>query len=164
MDGDAAGLFFCCVSEKFYEIKNRFKTKILHLVFIFDEDIFSDTLLKCNDTLSKRSLDRSKMIFYFWTAFKNNTLRDLKYSRNKLRSDFPEDIVDEIDFETITEDFEKISKMIILEFGEELFEYFVLHTNGMSYEKLYKLSNIDNLKYKFRRIRDYVRKNFSRDN
>lgn len=104
------------------------------------------------------------MIFYFWTAFKNNTLRDLKYSRNKLRSDFPEDIVDEIDFETITEDFEKISKMIILEFGEELFEYFVLHTNGMSYEKLYKLSNIDNLKYKFRRIRDYVRKNFSRDN
>ena len=164
MDGDDAGLFFSCVSEKFYEIKNRFKTKILHLGFIFDEDIFSDTLLKCNDTLSKRSLDRSKMIFYFWTAFKNNTLRDLKYSRNKLRSDFPEDIVDEIDFETITEDFEKISKMIILEFGEELFEYFVLHTNGMSYEKLYKLSNIDNLKDKFRRIRDYVRKNFSRDN
>ena len=40
MDDDGAGLFFSCVSEKFYEIKNRFKTKILHLGFIFDEDIF----------------------------------------------------------------------------------------------------------------------------
>lgn len=163
MDSDDANPFLSCIGEKFYEIKKSFKTKIMRFGFIFDEDIFSDTLLKYNDTLSKRSLGKNRMLFYFWTAFKNNTLRNLNYSRNKLRSEFPEDVADEIDFETITEDFEKISRMIVLEFGEEMYEYFVLHANGMSYENLLKMSNVDNLKYRFRRIREFVRHNFSRE-
>lgn len=163
MDTDDAGPFLSCIGERFYEIKHSFKTKISRLGLAFDEDIFSDTLVKCNDALSKRSLGSNKMIFYFWSAFKNNTLRDLNYSRNKLRGEFPEDVIDEIDFETVTEDFEKISRMVILEFGDEMYEYFVLHANGMPYEKLYQLSKIDNLKYRFRRIREYVRENFSKE-
>lgn len=164
MGSDDAGPFLSYIGKRFNDVKSSFKTKISRIGLAFDEDIFSDTLIKCHENISRRSMGENNMIFYFWTAFKNNTLRDLKYSRNKLRSEFPEDIEDEIDFETVTDDFDKISQMIILEFGNELYEYFVLHSNGVSYGKLQQMSDIDNLKYRFRRIREYVRQNYSIDN
>lgn len=37
------------------------------------------------------------------------------------------------------------------------------NANGVSYENLLKMSNVNNLKYRFRRIREFVRCNFSRE-
>lgn len=157
MESDDAGPFLFFISKRFFEIRNNFKIKILHLGFCFDEDIFSETLLKCNEALSKYSLNNDNMLFYFWRAFKNNTLRDLTYSRNKLRSEFPIDVIEKVEVNIIDEYFEKISRQIIQNFGYEAYNSLILHTNGMPYETLCNITNINNLKYRFRRIREYIR-------
>lgn len=54
----------------------------------WDEDIFSDTILKCYDTIAKKGLkDKSAygIESYFFKSFKNNTLLEPIYSRNKKR-------------------------------------------------------------------------------
>lgn len=86
-------------------------------------------------------------------------MRELYYSKNKLKSELTIDIKDEInDINQI--DFDKVSQLIIDEFGCELYQLFALHANGTSYEELSKLTDIDNIKYKFRCIRKFVRENY----
>ena len=96
------------------------------------------------------------MLYYFWMAFKNNTLREIGYIRNNTTDQIPEDIIDEYDDEKI-DLFDVVTKLIIDEFGEEIYQLFSLHANGMTYEELYKITKKENLKYIFRKVREYVR-------
>lgn len=159
---DSGANFMESISEQFNSIKEDFKCKIKRIGLSFDEDIFSDTIIKCNNNLKDRKCNKKDMISYFWQAFKNNTLRELYYSRNKLRGELTIDIKDEpYNIEEI--DFDKVSQMIIDEYGCELYQLFALHANGTSYEELSKLTDINNVKYKFRCIRKYIRDNYKLD-
>lgn len=156
---DSTNNFMDSISKQFNNIKEDFKCKIKRIGLSFDEDIFSDTIIKCNNNLKNRNCNQKDMILYFWQAFKNNTLRELYYSRNKLRDELTIDIKDDIyDIELI--DFDKVSQMIIDEYGCELYQLFALHANGTSYEELSKLTDIPNVKYKFRCIRKYILDNY----
>lgn len=156
---DSCNNFMESISKQFNNIREDFKCKIKRIGLSFDDDIFSDTIIKCNNNLKDRHFTQKDMISYFWQAFKNNTLRELYYSKNKLKSELTIDIKDEInDINQI--DFDKVSQLIIDEFGCELYQLFALHANGTSYEELSKLTDIDNIKYKFRCIRKFVRENY----
>lgn len=156
---DSCNSFMESISKQFNSIKEDFRCKIKRIGLSFDEDIFSDTIIKCNNNLRNRSYTQKDMISYFWQAFKNNTLRELYYSRNKLKEELTIDIKDDINnIEQI--DFDKVSQMIIDEYGCELYQLFALHANGTSYEELSKLTDISNIKYKFRCIRKYIRENY----
>lgn len=149
----------CVISENFQKIKEKFKISIKRIGLSFDDDIFSDTIIKCNNKLSSMSLTKQEMISYFWIAFKTNTLRDIGYLRNKTTDEIPEEIYDEEYIDDTL--FDDVSKEIINTFGEELYQLFSLHANGMDYEQLKKISDRDDLKYKFRRIREHIRNKFS---
>lgn len=160
MDSTKDNSFMESISNHFNSIKEDFRCKITRIGLSFNEDIFSDTIIKCNNNLKDRKCNQNDMISYFWQAFKNNTLRELYYSRNKLTDELSIDIKDDIQENNLI-DFDRVSKMIIDEFGCDLYQLFVLHANGTSYEELDKLTDIHNLKYKFRCIRKYVRENYN---
>lgn len=156
---DSSSNFMESISNQFNSIKEDFKCKITRIGLSFNEDIFSDTIIKCNIKLKDKNCNQKDMISYFWQAFKNNTLRELYYSRNKLTDELTIDIKDEI-YNLNNIDFDKVSQMIIDKFGCELYQLFVLHANGTSYEQLDKMTHIYNLKYRFRCIRKYIRENY----
>ena len=148
--------FLTYVANNFKTIKNKFELQIKRVGLSFDEDIFSDTILKCNEKLNESNINDKEMLYYFWMAFKNNTLREIGYIRNNTTDQIPEDIIDEYDDEKI-DLFDVVTKLIIDEFGEEIYQLFSLHANGMTYEELYKITKKENLKYIFRKVREYVR-------
>ena len=148
--------FLTYVANNFKTIKNKFELQIKRVGLSFDEDIFSDTILKCNEKLKESNINDKEMLYYFWMAFKNNTLREIGYIRNNTTEQIPEDIIDEYDDEKI-DLFDVVTKLIIDEFGEEIYQLFSLHANGMTYEELYKITKKENLKYIFRKVREYVR-------
>ena len=148
--------FLTYVANNFKTIKNKFELQIKRVGLSFDEDIFSDTILKCNEKLKESNINDKEMLYYFWMAFKNNTLREIGYIRKNTTDQIPEDIIDEYDDEKI-DLFDVVTKLIIDEFGEEIYQLFSLHANGMTYEELYKITKKENLKYIFRKVREYVR-------
>lgn len=155
------------IAPRFNKIKNAFCDRIHNIGLHFDDDVFSQTIIQCNDKLSENN-DNTKitddMLWYFWKAFKNNTLREFKYARNKITDeDIPEDIIEEEYDNSIDITFNEISNMIINKFGEELYQLFVLHANGTHYDELEKITNIQQIKYKFRKIREYIRKKCKRE-
>lgn len=154
-DGDE---FMNFVSRNFTRIKNDFKSKIKRMGLSFNEDIFSDTILKCNDRIKQLKPDRMDMIAYLWTAFKMNTLRELSYARNNTIDEIPE--ISTEDFDTTNDMFNDVSELIINKFGEEIYELFLLHSNGVKYDDLERMTTLRHLKYLFRRVREYVRLNY----
>lgn len=151
-------LFLNRIASKFQSIHEKFQLNMIKLGLVFDEDIFVDTLLKCNDKLVKEGLCDKDIISYFWIAFKNNTLREFKYLRNQTTDEIPETLFDDSDGSTDL--FDEVTKLIIDKFGVEMYQLFVLHANGTSYDELYKITKMDKLKYKFRRIREYVKSKY----
>lgn len=157
------------VGEHLNVLKGKFATQIRKLGYDFDEDIFSDTIVKCNEKFFDDEALENEMENYFWASFKNNTMRELNYywSRNKVSD---ENITDEVMGSTeddnikedVYEEYIIVSNMIIKEFGIQLYKLFSLHANGTEYDELIRESNIKDLKYQFRKIREYVRKNYKR--
>ena len=137
--------FLTYVANNFKTIKNKFELQIKRVGLSFDEDIFSDTILKCNEKLKESNINDKEMLYYFWMAFKNNTLREIGYIRNNTTDQIPEDIIDEYDDEKI-DLFDVVTKLIIDEFGEEIYQLFSLHANGMTYEELYKITKKEKAK------------------
>lgn len=146
------------IAPYFNEIKEKFQNNIKRLNLEFNEDIFMESIEKCNKTID-RDVTSEEAINYLWKAFRNNTLRELKYYRaNYIIYDIPEDIEDTK--RIIDGDFQNISDLIINKFGDKLYHLFALHANGKTYKELAKYTTIKNLKYKFRCIREYVRENY----
>lgn len=150
----ATNRFMEMIGVNFDKIKSIFQSKIGKSGYLFDEDVFLDTIIKCNQKLSAETFEDRQFIAYLWTAFKNNTLRELNYFRNKGDDVFPEDLLIEPEDKTL---FYEVSKLIIDNFGEAIYKLFLLHANGATYEDLDKISDIPDLKNKFRKVREFVR-------
>lgn len=81
-------LFLNHINDHYRELKNKYYKFCQEKQYNWDEDIFSDTILKCYDTIAKKGLkDKSAygIESYFFKSFKNNTLLEPIYSRNKKR-------------------------------------------------------------------------------
>lgn len=141
------------IGEKFNALKKCFSSKINKLGFPFNEDVFVDTIISCGEQPVIKQLSDKEILGYLWVAFKNNTVRELNYSRNKTTNVIPDIIDDDCDNEL----FLKISNIIIDEFGEDLYNLFILHANGLKYSKIETLTDKPNIRYEFRKIRNFVR-------
>lgn len=160
MKTDMVNGFLNTIANKFKNVKDDFMCNIMRLGFAFDYDVFSDTLVRCNEKLVRDDLCENDMLSYFWRAFKNNTLRELGYTRNKTTDQIPERI-DEQSENNPCERLNEVKGIIVKKFGEELYRLFVLHTNGASYDELKDMTNNNKLKYSFRRIREFVRQRYN---
>ena len=88
----AADIFLNEVSPYYEEYRDKFKLNCLKEHTSFDDDIYSDTLLKCYDSIQRNGLaDTSTQgcLNYFFQSFKINIKREADYSRNRMRGEMP---------------------------------------------------------------------------
>ena len=81
-------LFINHINDHYAELKNKYFKFCIENHYAWSEDIFSDTILKCYESIEKRGIkDKTAygMESYFFKAFKNNTLLEGVYARNKKR-------------------------------------------------------------------------------
>lgn len=84
-----AELFMKHISSIYDELKHKMIGYCSIQKLTFDEDVFSDTILKCHDTINKQGklIDNSPKGIenYFFQSFCRNIKREKQYSRNKYR-------------------------------------------------------------------------------
>lgn len=138
------------VALNYEKIISLFKSRSASTGLSFDYDILADTILKCNDTVP----NISDCTAYLWTAYKHNMIQHAQHTNEVNIDDTNVDVMD--DDECV--DFNDVEQLIVDKFGDELYQLFVKHCNGETYGKLSKEDK--KLKYKFRRIREFVRLNY----
>lgn len=82
-------LFLNYINNHYQELKNKYWKFCQEKQYTWDEDIFSDTILKCYDCIVKKGGLKDKtpqgIENYFFMAFKNNIMNERRYSRIKKR-------------------------------------------------------------------------------
>lgn len=151
---------------------------------MFDEDIFSDTVLKVAEKIAKRGLkDDTDKGFenYLFKSFKINMLREKQYSRNAKRDNNIEDIAalwrtyadsnlessDEKIKSDLKQDFSVlyIANKVIEEFGEEAAHVFLTkYFYNFTYKELSaKFPHIPKLREKLLDIKHYLQDNIAKE-
>lgn len=72
------GTFLTHVAGSYGEIKRNFKKGLSKMKYSFDEDLFSDTILKCNNTFGDKVITKEEALKYFWVAYLNGYKNDKK--------------------------------------------------------------------------------------
>ena len=82
-------LFLNYINDHYNELKRKYFKFCQEKQYDWDEDIFSDTILKCYDCIVKKGGLKDKTAHgiesYFFIAFRNNIMNEQRYSRNKKR-------------------------------------------------------------------------------
>ncbi len=82
-------IFLNYINNHYNELKNKYWKFCQEKQYDWDEDIYSDTILKCYDCIQKKGELKDKTSYgiesYFFKAFKNNIMNEQRYSRNKKR-------------------------------------------------------------------------------
>lgn len=82
-------LFINYINDNYSKLKNKYKKFCIEKQYDFDEDVFSDTILKCYNAITKKgSLDDTSsqgIENYFFRSFKQNVQREKQYCRNSKR-------------------------------------------------------------------------------
>lgn len=135
----------------------------------FNEDVFMDTIIRCMETFSVENATDMDVDNYFWKAFKQNSFSN--FSRNKFRDtvnldDFGDNLIDE-DYNTdIDEIVDLIKNEVKNEFGETIYNAWILHIcNGHTYTELEE-NGYDglNLHNEFRQIKRHISNQFVKKN
>jgi len=127
----------------------------------FDEDVFHNTIIRCNEIADENVLkfrSPNDMYRYFIGAYKTNLLREKMYYYQK-NVTHPDEMTDNgaetgadaaVDITIINDD-------IRLTFGERLQQAYMRYvTENTSIAKLQKELGIKNLKQRFHDIKDYI--------
>lgn len=82
-------IFINYINDHYTQLKNKYWKFCEEKQYTWDEDIFSDTILKCYDCIVKKDGLKDKtpqgIENYFFMAFKNNIMNERRYSRIKKR-------------------------------------------------------------------------------
>lgn len=89
--------FSVIVASRFQEIKRTFKTGLKNSGYVWNEDIFMDSYIKCDSVLKDKIMDEKEALKYFWTAYINKLKNHYK-SRYAIMDVIPDDY-DKIDEE-----------------------------------------------------------------
>lgn len=153
--------FSSIIANNFQEIKRTFKSGLKNSGYIWDEDIFMDTYIKCDNVLEDKIMDKKEALKYFWTAYINKLKNHYK-SKYSIR-EFIQDDYDKIDEEyNIFKDIlcDEIYKKVKKEFGEEITNAWADH---MAYHKsvnetIEKYGFKQDFHYTLRKIKKYINK------
>lgn len=153
--------------------------------YIWDEDIFSDSILKCYDVIKKKGLLKKTpydLEAYFFMSFRNNVRREQQYARVAKRdlnidSDSINDLYDEYYNNHNSSATEKIKNdlwkdyatlyiMLQVEknFDNESFYLFKLKTLGnMTYKQIREKTNLKAIRKKILEVNNWVKQNITKE-
>lgn len=150
-----ADSFLSGVGELYDSIKCECNNKISLLGMKFNDDVFSETIVKCYETISNEKHENIDIAAYFWSSFKQNTVNDRKKWINHTVDTIPDTPSKDNAFESFeySDTMSLVMKHLVASFGEEVVDLYIQHVNGLTYKELLKVSNIKSLNYQFRKIK-----------
>lgn len=159
-------------SKNYSKIKENFGIGSRKHGIEFDSDIFSETYIRCNETIGNKCFDCSdSVIKYYWASFMNGIRR--KFRKPKYKPTFIgiNETTDAIDEETDTEArcciCDIILSSVLKKFGDRLYNAWYLHYAGnKSYNYISNLPYYKglNLHDEFRKIMKYIRTSLIKNN
>lgn len=175
-------IFLNYINDNYIRLKRKYHKYCTENGYTFDEDIFSDTILKCYDIIVRNGIkDKSPhgIESYFFIAFRNNIRNERNYSRVKKRdfninsdnihalyeeyynennSDAVEKIVSDLykDFCTLY-----IMMQVESNFSQEHFYLFRVKTltKGMTFKKLQEQTKIKASRLKVIEVQRWLKEN-----
>lgn len=173
--------FLQFVNDNYEDLKKKWRKYLYDRQIDFDEDVFSDTILKVYDYIKKNGIkDDSDSGFanYFFRAFNINIKREKQYSRN-LNRDSNIDAYEALDKETNGDDelqmkirrqvFDDWSVVYILRLVEDNFDsisfhcfrlYYVL--DKMTYQRLREITKVKDSKKRVVTIKNWLKEKITK--
>lgn len=184
MNNETKDRFLQWIGENYEQQRLKFQRYCSHKHQQYDEDIFSNTILKVAEKIAKRGLkDESDKGFenYLFKSFKINMLREKQYSRNAKRDNSIEDISalwkayadnnmessDEKLKADLKQDFSVlyVANRIIEQFGEPLAHiYLTKYYYGWTYKELSQhFQTVPKLRDKLLEIKHFLQENVTKE-
>lgn len=180
-------IFLNYINDNYIRLKRKYHKYCLENSFIWDEDVYSETILKCYDAIVKngRLKDSTPQGIenYFFKAIRNNIMNEGRYCRTKCRdkninSDNIEPVYEAyynssnisakqklindlfIDFSTLY-----IMMEVEKHFDQEHFYLYRVKTlsKGMTFKKLQEMTNIKSSRKKVIEVQRYVKENIKKE-
>ena len=130
------------------------------------EDLYHNTIYNALKCLGPKKMDQDEMILYFMRAFRNNLIRQYKYSYHKKCKDIdlskmiiPIDNENEINAHI---DGWEMIDMVRHVFGEELANALLDQMNGFTYETISKRHDF-NAFYELNKVKNYLKTYYCKD-
>ena len=154
------------ISDNLDEIKKNFKTGLSKQGYLFDEDVLSDVILKCNDKLSDKNIDKKDSIKYLWVSYINKLKNNIKRNKEDVGLPINFDMIDnEYDFD-IDELYNYIVNRVRNEFGDVIsnawIDYFCHSKTSKDIIKIYKIDN--NFQYILKKIKKFILDDLKQNN
>lgn len=178
---EQAEKFLKIVNYNYSSLKNKWKKHLIEKRIDWDDDVFSDTILKVYEYIKKNGLknnDEDGMKNYFFKSFVTNIKREQQYSRNAYR-DYNVDAFEindkQIDKKDLLEN--KIRKQIfddwcvifILQLVEKKFDKISFHCFRLyyilpkiTYEKLREITKVKDCKKRVVTIKNWLKENLNK--
>ena len=173
--------FLKFANDNYNDFKKKWRKYLYERQIDFDDDVFSDTILKVYDYINKNGINDttdSGMANYWFKAFNINIKREKQYSRNINRNNNI-DATEELDKEMNGEDelklkirrhvYEDWSIFYILRLVEDNFDsisfhcfrlYYVL--DKMTYQRLREITKVKDAKKRVVTIKNWLKDNLTK--
>lgn len=178
-------LFLNYISDNYKDLYFKYRQFCKEKQYEWDEDIFQDTILKCNDTITKngklKDTSPQGIENYFFISFKTNLKREKQYARNLKRDlNYTTEKVSEAyeswynSYHTssteklksdLWKDFTTLYLMTKVEeaFDQEHFYLFKLkHLCGMTYSQLTQKTNLKGCRQKVLEVKEWLKENVTK--
>lgn len=177
--------FLLHINDNYDRLKGRFMKFCSEKNYTFDSDIFSDTILKCYDTISRKGrMDNNTpdgIENYLFKSFVTNIKRDAQYSRNCKRdfnlTDTIEELYEDYYNNTNITPTEKIKndawkdfatvyliKRVEEEFDAEHMHLFQLkYLCNLTYRELAEKTGSKGVRNKVLAVKDWLKENVTKD-
>ena len=178
-------IFLLHINNNYERLRGRYMKFCHEKLYQFDEDIFSDTIVKCYDTIKRKGrLDDNTpdgIENYFFKSFKINLQREKQYSRNAKRdlnlTDSLESIYEDYYNDSNITPTEKIrndswkdfATLYIMMAVEQEFDYEHFHLFqlkmlcNLTYRELAQKTNSKGVRNKVLAVKQWVKDNISKE-
>jgi len=179
-------IFLDYINSNYVRLKRKYHKYCTENGYTFDEDIYSDTILKCYDIITRNGLkDKSPQGIesYFFIAFRNNIRNERNYSRVKKRdfnitSDNIHTLYEEYYNENNADAVEKVLNDLFTDFctlyimmqvesnfSQEHFYLFRVKTlaKGMTFKKLQEQTKIKASRLKVIEVQRWLKENIKKE-
>lgn len=162
MDSDDKSMFMKMIEREYKTIiENYFKTVAnKNLSKEDNEDIFHDTIIKCDKLLEGKDINEDEMKSYLYKSLKTNGYREAEYYRNKekLNCEIPEH--NEPPTQENQYDLKQIQMYIRDKYGQDMLDIINKRMEGYTIKELEENTGKTGLNYKINKILKKVRRLF----
>lgn len=162
MDSDDKSPFMKMIEREYETVsKNYFKTVAnKNLSREDNEDIFHDTIIKCDKILEGKDINEDEMKSYLYKSLKTNGYREAEYYRNKEKTNCRPPEFNEPPAQETQYDLKQIQTYIRDKYGQNMLDIINKRMEGYTIKELEESTGKKGLNYKINKILKKVRRIF----